>query len=156
MIKWSNCRRLHSLINQLVLSWIGILVRLTALALKMRVIHRYRAPGRIRLRLFLEWPIQSILDSCQVEAANSWSCDAVFRCCEGSIDDGFGLEEVDGLDLVEVERIIARNGTVKSGLEKCCPEEERIGFKTLLVSDNWEVILQKEGEMSKAFCDIGH
>jgi len=71
--------------------------------------------------LLLERTIQGVLDGRQVETAHSRAGDAVLRRCKGRIDDRLGLEKVDGLNLVEVEWVVTRNGTVETGLEKGCP-----------------------------------
>jgi hypothetical protein len=55
------------------------------------------------------------------EAADRRPGDAVFRGRESGVHDRLGLDEMDGLDLVEVEWIISGHRTVQPGLQEGGP-----------------------------------
>ena len=96
-------------------------MRLTALALEVRVVSSDRAPGRVRLGLLLEGTVQRVLNGAHVEAAHGGACDAVLRSRERGVNHRLRLDEVHRLDLVEVERVVARNGAVEPGLQEGRP-----------------------------------
>ena len=121
MIQGSHGRRLNSLINQLVLPRVGVLVRLAALALEVRVVGSDRAPGGVGLGLLLEGSVERVLNGAHVEAADGRTRDAVLRSRKRRVHHRLRLDEVDRLDLVEVERIVARNGAVQPGLQEGGP-----------------------------------
>ena len=90
------------------------------------VLDAYRKPVRISCRLTLEGAlVERVPNVRQAEAANGTSGDGVFRCREHAVNDFVRLADVDevrsALDLVEVERHLAGNGAVESGLQKGRP-----------------------------------